>query len=266
MADPEGHGDGGREADTSFNTRWSMVLAAGHEDSPQATTAMEELCRTYWQPVYSYIRKHGHPVEESKDLTQDFFVLLIAKHWVAEAKPDKGRFRTFLLTAVNHFLANEWRKAHAAKRGGGQVPISLDDTAEVRYAQDPAWNVAPEEIYERHWALSLFNRALEALREQYADTGKLGLYDRLRPFLSREAGEGDYAALAAELKISVKAVAGVVFRFRQRYRKLLRDEVAHTVETPAELEGEIRWLLEALNSVPTVSPVKLVSSRDFPIG
>ena len=208
---------------------------------------MEELCRTYWYPLYAYVRRRGHPVEEAQDLTQEFFARLIEKRWIADADSGKGRFRTFLLTALNHFLAKEWRRSQAAKRGGGQALISLDDTAEARYAQEPASHLTAEKIYERRWALSLFDRALGRLREQYASAGKAALYDRLQKFLSAEAADGEYARSGAELEMSTGAVAAAVHRMRQHYRELVRAEVAQTVETPAEVEDEVRSLLAALN-------------------
>lgn len=228
------------------HTHWSAVLAAGHTASPRATLAMEELCRTYWYPLYAYVRRRGHAVEEARDLTQEFFARLIEKHWLAEADPAKGRFRNFLLTALNHFLANEWRNARAAKRGGGQSPISLDDTAEARYADEPACDLTPEKIYERRWALSLFDRALARLREQYAAADKTRLYGCLKEFLSSEPGEGDYARVGAQLQMSSGAVAAAVHRLRQHYRGLVREEIAHTVNSPDEVEDEMRSLLTAL--------------------
>jgi RNA polymerase sigma factor (sigma-70 family) len=228
-------------------THWSVVLAGGDGESPHAAAAMEELCRAYWYPLYAYVRRREHSVEEAQDLTQEFFARLIEKHWLAEADSSKGRFRTFLLTALNHFLAKEWRRSHAAKRGGGQVLISLDDTAEARYAQEPASNVTPEKLYERRWALSLFDRALGRLREQYVAAGKTSLYDHLKGFLSGEPGDGEYARLGLELDMSTGAVAAAVHRLRQHYRQLVREEVAHTVESPADVDDEVRWLLAALN-------------------
>ena len=208
---------------------------------------MEELCLAYWYPLYAYVRRRGHSTEEAQDLTQEFFARLIEKHWLAEADSRKGRFRTFLLTALNHFLAKEWRRSHAARRGGGQVLISLDDTAEARYAQEPASEVTPEKIYERRWALSLFDRALSRLREQYAAAGKTALYDHLKGCLSGEPAEGEYARLGGELEMSPGAVAAAVHRLRQHYRQVVREEVVHTVENPADVDDEIRSLLAALN-------------------
>ena len=235
-----------RANDWAGTTHWSAVLAAGQTASPRAAAAMEELCRTYWYPLYAYVRRRGHAVEEAQDLTQEFFSRLIEKKWVSDADPNKGRFRTFLLTALNHFLANEWRNSRAAKRGGGRPVISLNDTTESRYAQEPASNLTPEKLYERRWALSLFDRALGRLREQYVAAGKTIFYDRLKTFLSGEAGDGEYARLGAELGLSTGAVAAAVHRLRQHYRELVREEVAQTVETPADVEEEVRSLLAAL--------------------
>ncbi len=227
-------------------THWSVVLAAGREASPRAATAMEELCRTYWYPLYVYIRRRGHAVEEAQDLTQEFFARLIEKHWLAEADPGRGRFRTFLLTALNHFLTNELRNAHAAKRGGGRALISLNDTAETRYALEPASDLTPERIYERRWALSLFEQAMNRLREHYVAEGKARQYECLAPFLSSEADEGDYARLGKELGMAPGAVATAVHRLRQHLRERVREEIAHTVNGPDEIEDEMRSLVAAL--------------------
>jgi RNA polymerase sigma-70 factor (ECF subfamily) len=208
---------------------------------------LEELCRAYWYPLYAYVRRRGHSVQEAQDLTQEFFARLIEEQWLAEADARKGRFRTFLLTALNHFLAKEWRRSQAAKRGGGKVLISLDDTAEARYAQEPASHLTPETIYERRWALSLFDRALSRLRSQYVAAGKSRPFDLLKQYLSTEAADGEYAALALELEMSAGAVAAAVHRLRQHYRELVREEVAQTVESPADVEDEVRSLLAALN-------------------
>jgi len=228
-------------------THWSVVLAAQGPGSAGAADALEELCRTYWGALYAYVRRRGHPVEEAQDLTQEFFARLIEKQWLAEADRGKGRFRTFLLTALNHFLAKEWRRSRAAKRGSGQRLISLDDTAEARYLQEPASNLTPEKIYDRRWALSLFDLALNRLRERYAAAGKTRLYECLKEFLSSEAGEREYDRLGRELEMSAGAVAIAVRRLRQHYRQLVREEVAHTVDSPEDVEDEVRALLAAVN-------------------
>jgi len=208
---------------------------------------MDELCRTYWYPLYAYIRRRGHSVEEAQDLTQEFFARLIEKHWLADADATKGRFRTFLLTALNRFLAKEWRRSHAAKRGGHRQVISLDDTAEARYVREPASNLTAEKIYERRWALSVFDRALGRLREEYEAAGRARLYESLKEFLCGDPRDGRYALLGVEFEMSTGAIATAVHRLRQHYRQLVREEIAQTVESPAEVENEMRSLLAALN-------------------
>jgi RNA polymerase sigma factor (sigma-70 family) len=228
-------------------THWSAVLAARQPGSPRAAAAMEELCRGYWYPLYAYIRRRGYQVEEAQDLTQAFFAGMIENHWLKSADPQRGRFRSFLLGAMNHFLAKDWRHAHTLKRGGGKTFVSLDDTAERRYVSEPASDLTPEKIYERRWAWSLFERAVSRLREQYTAAGKGRLYDALKGFLADDVAEGDYARLGAELEMTPGAVRTAVHRLRERYRELVREEVAHTVADPAEVEDEIRSLLAALS-------------------
>ncbi len=228
------------------STHWSAVLAAGQPGSPRAAAAMEELCRSYWYPLYAYVRRRGYRVEEAQDLTQSFFAGMIENRWLKSADPQRGRFRSFLLGAMNHFLANDWRQAHALKRGGGKTLISLDDTAEGRYAVDAASGLTPEKIFERRWAWSLFERAVARLREHYIGGGKARLYDALKGYLADEVAEGEYARLAAELDMTSGAIATAVHRLRDRYRELVREEVAQTVADQAEIEDEIRSLLAAL--------------------
>jgi RNA polymerase sigma factor (sigma-70 family) len=247
MPDQEEQSAAQRGVGSIGHTHWSAVLAAGQTASPCATAAMEELCRTYWYPIYAYVRRRGHTVEEAQDLTQEFFLRLIAKHWLADANPGKGRFRNFLLTALNHFLANEWRRLQAAKRGGGQALISLDDTAEARYAQEPAFDLTPEKIYERRWALTLLDQALSRLREEFVAAAHAQQFDLLRGFLTTDAGESRYAEVAAELGMTAAAVAVAVHRLRHRYRELVREEIAHTVTSLAEVEDEIHWLFAAVS-------------------
>jgi len=228
-------------------TQWSVVVNCGSDDAASSVAALEKLCCTYWYPLYAYVRRLGHPVEEAKDLTQEFFARLIQKHWVAEADRNKGRFRTFLLTALNHFLANEWRRAQAAKRGGGRAVVSLDATAEARYLQEAAPEVTPERVYERRWALNLFDQALRRLRHEYEVAGKARHFDSLKRFLSVQASDGEYDRIASELDMSTGAVAAAVHRLRQHYRTLVRAEVAQTVESREDLEDEMRWLLDAVS-------------------
>lgn len=207
---------------------------------------MEQLCRTYWYPLYAYVRRRGHSVEEAQDLTQEFFARLIEKQWLTAADASKGRFRTFLLTAMNHFLAKEWRRTTAAKRGGNKKLISLDDTAEARYEKEAASDLPPDRLYERRWALSVFDQALRRLRQRYEGVDKACHYDCLKQFLSIQPDDGEYSIVGKELEMSPGAVAAAVHRLRQQYREVVRAEVAQTVESQEELEEEMRWLLQAV--------------------
>jgi RNA polymerase sigma factor (sigma-70 family) len=227
-------------------THWTVVLAAGGADSAQTSAALTGLCQTYWPSLYAYVRRLGHGQEEAKDLTQEFFARLLEKQWLAQADPARGRFRSFMLTAMNHFLTNEWRRGQAIKRGGGREIISLDDTAEKAYIAEPASDLTPEKLYERKWALRLFARALDRLREQYAVAGKGAVYHALKEFLSTEPQTGDYARVGAQLGMTNGAVSAAVHRLRHRYRELVREEVARTVNQPEDIEDEVRSLLAAL--------------------
>lgn len=229
-------------------THWSVVLQAAQDTSPQSTEALEKLCRAYWHPLYAYVRRHGYPPEEAEDLTQEFFARLLAKHWLRNADQNRGRFRSFLLGALNHFLSCEWRKGRAAKRGGGQALVSLDrDTADERYRRDLLSEETPEKTYERRWALTLFDRALTRLQEESAADGRSVEFGELKQFLTSEVDDGGYAEVAVRLNLNAGAVAVAVHRLRQRYRDLVREEIAHTVASPAEVEDEIRSLLAALS-------------------
>ena len=216
--------------------------------APESASALETLCRTYWYPLYAYVRRRGHSPEEAEDLTQEFFARLLASNDLSGVDRSKGKFRSFLLAAINHFLANEWDRATAAKRGGNQILISLDDeNAEERYRMEPAAEVGPEKLFERSWARTLLAQGLARLRVEYAADGKTQQFEQIRCFLTEETGEGGYAAVAARLNMSTGAVAVAVHRMRQRYRELVRQEIAQTVTTPVELETEIRHLLAALS-------------------
>ncbi len=227
-------------------THWSVVLDAGGGDPAQAGAALATLCQTYWYPLYTYVRRLGHGPEDAQDLTQEFFTRLLEKHWLAQVDASRGRFRSFLLAALKHFLANEWRRTQTAKRGGGQRLLSLDDTAEALYAQEPASDLTPEKLYERRWALRLFERALGRLEQDYQAAGREDIYQALKEFLSAEAKEGEYAQVGERLGMSRGAVAAGVHRLRQRYRELVRDEIAQTVTDADGLEDEMRSLLSAL--------------------
>ncbi|MBI5386538.1 MAG: sigma-70 family RNA polymerase sigma factor [Verrucomicrobia bacterium] len=228
-------------------THWSVIVQAGQHSTAEATAALEQLCRTYWYPLYAYVRRRGYGPEEAEDLTQEFFARLLQKEFLAGVAPDKGKFRSFLLASLNHFLANEWARAQTAKRGGGREWVSLDDTEyEHRYALEPASETTPEKLFERQWALTLLDQALQRLRQESVAAGKAAQFDRLKGFLSSEGSEPSYAGLAAEWQMTPNAVAAAVYRLRQRYRECVREEIAQTVAGPEELEEELRHLFGAL--------------------
>jgi RNA polymerase sigma factor (sigma-70 family) len=228
-------------------TRWTLVLAAaGGRIAPRAEEAMAELCRSYWYPIYAFIRRQGHDAHEAEDLTQEFFARLLAKHFLAGVDRARGRFRTFLQMAVKRFLANEYDRSQAQKRGGGQTIVSFESLdAEARYRQEPAHTLTAERLFERQWALTLLERVLARLEVEWASSGKAALFDALKGCLAAGRTES-YAAIATNLGITEGAVKVAAHRLRRRYRNLLREEIAHTVTGPEEIEDEIRYLLGCL--------------------
>lgn len=234
--------DGGRFA----LTRWSVVLRASRPGTPEADEAVELLCRTYWYPVYAYVRSRGHGAEDAQDLVQEFFARLLEKNWLAEIDPSGGKFRSFLLTAVKRFLANDYDHRRALKRGGDRTLISLDTEAEGRYLRELATHDTPETIFERRWALAALEQALTALRQETLQAGKAKEFESLGQFLSREAEPGEYAEIAGHLGVSANGVAVAVHRLRQRYREVLRECVANTLAEPCQVDDEIRQLLSIL--------------------
>lgn len=232
------------------NTHWSQVLlAADPTEQTKAAEALEYLCRSYWYPLYAYVRRCGHNVHEAQDLTQEFFARILERQDFARADPGKGRLRSFLLGAMKHFLAMEWRKTQVVKRGGQQVSFSLDaQTAEDRYQYEPVSELTPEKIYERRWALTLFDRALAHLHDEWQTAGKQEQFNILKPFLSSAAGEAKYAPAASTLGMTTGAVAVAVHRMRQRCAELIRQEIAQTVVNSAELEAELEHLFSVFGS------------------
>ena len=229
-------------------THWSVVLAAAQTDAPQAGEALETLCRTYWYPLYAYVRRRGHSPEDSQDLTQGFFAHLLRQDFLCGVGPEKGRFRSFLLACLNNFLSDERDRTQAAKRGRGQPLISLDsDEAERRYRQGPADEQTPEIAYERRWAATLLEHAQTRLAGEYAASGKTDLLHRLREFPLGERGESSFRDCAVRLGLSESALKSAVHRMRLRYRELVREEVARTVSDPAEVEAEIRYLMTVVS-------------------
>jgi RNA polymerase sigma-70 factor (ECF subfamily) len=227
-------------------THWSVVLTAGRDDAPQARDALEKLCQTYWHPLYAYVRRRGYSPADAEDLTQAFFAWLLERKWLGRADQQRGRFRSFLLTSLSNFLANEWDKARAKKRGGGQVvPLERDD-AEARCAWEPVDHLTPEQSFEWRWALALLDRVMNRLSAEFDQAGKTELFVALKPCLLGERSKQPYAALASALEIAEGSVKVAVYRLRQRYRQLLRDEIAQTVATPEEVEEELRYLFAVL--------------------
>ena len=229
-------------------THWSVVAAAGGADLPQRSEALEQLCHSYWYPLYAYIRRRGFGSEDARDLTQEFFARLLKKNYAAQADRAKGKFRSFLLLTLNHFLADEFDRASARKRGGGQVVISLDqDDAETRYLHEPAHELSPEKLFERRWAQNILENALKRLRDEYETGEQSETYSVLKAFEPGEQLTLSYAEAAAKLDISESALKSKIHRLRQRHRELVREESAQTVCTSAEVDQELRYLLEVLS-------------------
>ena len=222
-----------------------MVRGARGDGMP-ARQALEELCRAYWYPLYAFVRRQGHQSHDAQDLTQEFFTRLIAKHWLEGLEPGRGKFRAWLLAAMKHFLCNEWDRAHAAKRGGGQMLLSIDEaTAESRYLREPAAVDNPELLYDRRWALTLLERVMARLREEFSGAGKSELFDVIKGTLTGDAPS--HAEIASRLDTTEGAVKVAVHRLRERYRAAIREEIAETVAGAAEIEEELRHLLAVLS-------------------
>ena len=228
-------------------THWSVVLSAASADTRNAQVALGSLCRAYWYPLYSYARRRGQSVQDAQDLTQSFFARLLERHWLEDADRERGRFRTFLLTAMSRFMADEWDKGRAKKRGGGagHIPLQLND-AETRYGYEPADNRTPEQYFERRWALTLLENVLQRLRSEYEGEGKYDLFSALSPTLEGSRESQPYRQLASQTGLSEGAVKVAVHRLRKRYRQLLRTEVAQTIAAGADVDEELHHLFEAL--------------------
>ena len=212
--------------------------------------ALEALCQTYWGPIYAFVRHEGHSAEDAEDLTQEFFARLLEKNYLEMVHPSKGRFRSFLLASLKHFLSNEWDKARAQKRGGGQTLMSIDYTAaESKYGVvEPADNLTAEKLFDRGWALTLLERVLARLREEHMRAGKIKVFEELKSTLTGDRSSIPYAQIAKELNVTEGAVKTSVHRLRQRYRELIRAEIAETVAMPDQVEEEMRSLFAALSS------------------
>ena len=229
-------------------THWSVVLSAADSTAPASLAALEKLCQTYWYPLYAYVRRKGCGPEDAQDLTQGFFARLLEKKFLRQVDRGKGKFRSFLLASLEHFLAKEWRDAKRQKRGGGCPHIALDSLeAEERYRLEPSDTLSADRIYDRRWALALLEATFARLRAECAASGKTALFEALKGTLCAEEGPSSQAELAARLGMSVGAVKVAAYRLRQRYGELLRAEVADTVATEGEVDEEIRHLFAALS-------------------
>lgn len=226
-----------------------MVLAAGDPGNADRRQALEELCRAYWYPLYAHVRRRGNDAHRAEDLTQGFFARLLERDDLAHLTREGGRFRSFLLTSLNHYLVNEHARETATKRGGGRVVVSLDDdTAEERFLREPAHEESPDRLFERQWAMTVLEAAMKHLDREQVAAGKGRLFAAMKPFLSREPEAGEYAELADRLGMAQGTLAVQVHRLRDRYRQVVREAVADTVASPMEIDDEMRHLLAAIRA------------------
>jgi RNA polymerase sigma-70 factor (ECF subfamily) len=226
------------------STHWTVVLTAVASGGPQAEAAMARLCESYWYPVYGFLRMKGYAPHEAEDLTQTFLGRMVHKDMLAGLTSEGGRFRAFLLTALKRFLANEWNREHAQKRGGGRIIVSIDETAENRYQKEIADKTTPETLFERHWALAVLNRVFAGLRAEYRSAGKEALFARVEGCLPGAQSQTASGDAGTELKMSEAAIRMAAHRLRRRYGQMLRSEIAATVSSPDEIDAEIRYLIE----------------------
>jgi RNA polymerase sigma-70 factor (ECF subfamily) len=232
------------EAGWFATTQWSVVLLAGQADSAPGAEALEKLCRTYWYPLYVYVRRQGNSPEDAQDLTQIFFSRLLEKNYFAKADPDRGKFRTFLLGSLKNFLVNEWKRAGRLKRGGDLTFLSFDaNEAEERYAGEQIDESNPANAYERQWAVALIEQVFSILRGEYAAAGKAQLFEALKVFVWGDTSSASYVEIGRQLNLTEGTVKVAVHRLRQRFRELLRTEVAHTVARPEDIDSELRHLI-----------------------
>jgi RNA polymerase sigma factor (sigma-70 family) len=242
-------GSDARSGGVAFTTtNWSVVLEAQGQ-SPAAQEALEKLCRAYWRPVYSFIRREGTKPQEAEDLTQGFFALLLERRNFDDVRKEKGRLRSYLLTSLKHFLVSQHRRAVTVKRGKGQQPVPLEELAAVGRAElEQADPLSADRIYERRWALTLMEQVLRRLREEYAVAGNAALFDLLKQLLPDEPGAPSRAEIATQLSMTENAVRQALHRFRHRYQALLREEIANTVAIASDIEDELRHLISVLRT------------------
>jgi RNA polymerase sigma-70 factor (ECF subfamily) len=228
-------------------TRWSIVVSAREKDSPQASAALEILCQAYWYPIYSYVRRCGQAPQDAQDLTQEFFCRLLEKNWLSAADREKGRLRTFLIVALKRFMAKEWRRASAQRRGGGQIHLPMDTAfAESRFAAEAATALPPDEIFDQQWALALIDLTVSRLQKEFEEAGKPNDFIALKDFLMAARGEIDYGSVARRLRTSEGAARVAVHRLRKRFREIYREEISRTLSDDADLDAELRHLGQAM--------------------
>jgi RNA polymerase sigma-70 factor (ECF subfamily) len=241
-------GNSSHEAPNDFRTtHWSVVLAAAKHESPQRQSALATLCRSYWYPLYAFVRRQGRNPQEAEDLTQEFFARLLGRNSLASVRPENGRFRSFLLASLKNFLANDWNRSHAIKRGGEYEMVSWDNqSGEDRCLREPSHDASPEKLFDRNWALTVIESVLGRLQKEYVEAGKGRLFDLIQSHLSEEDGGDTYAAMALKLKLTEGAVKMAVARLRQNFRHRLRLEIAQTVGDAGEIDEELRHLFACL--------------------
>lgn len=230
------------------NTRWSVVLAARRTTSSASAKALEDICRAYWYPLYAFARRSGQSPCDAQDLTQEFFRHLLEKRWLDSADQEKGKLRTFLIVALKRFMAKDWRRLCTQRRGGGYTHVPVDtDFAESRYASNPSAILAPEDVFDRQWALTLIDLTLEKLQAEFAKAGKASDFEVLKPSLMAARGTIDYASIGAQLKNSEATARVAVHRLRKRFREIYRNEVRQTLSEGIDLEAEMNHLAEILS-------------------
>ena len=236
---PESKYGGGRFE----TTRWSLVAAAASEHSQVANEALNDLCRAYWRPIYSEIRRRGHGAVDAQDLAQEFFARMLRRDAFGKADREKGRFRTYLLGSLDYFLVDDWRGKNAIKRGGGAVMVTfVDGEGETWFQQQPAYGSTPAEMFDQNWAVALMDRALKSLREEYQTTGREDVFIAVERFLTADSGEEGYAGVCGQIGLTPQAFAVAVHRVRRRFRHCVRQQIEITVADPSEVEAEMKHL------------------------
>ncbi len=235
--------------DIFATTHWTVVLAAGKRHTTQSDAALEELCRTYWFPLYAYVRRRGHTKEDAEDLVQAFFARFLAKNYLAGLNEERGRFRAFLLAALKNFLVNEWKHASRKKRGGGATALSLDwSAADTQFQVASTTEPSPDKAFDREWAIALLGKVVERLQSECEAEGRAKQFAELKVFLTAGKGALSHADAAKKLGLDEPAVRVIVHRLRKRYRELLRAEIANTLSDPSQVDEEMRALFGAFSS------------------